>query len=175
MAGGDGDRRPCVCSFVPNLRTLHVTILFQDLQAPAMATTKLSPSPSTATQQVPRYCHVAGPHPHEQPRGTSPGAASWQVPGHGHVAGPRPHTWSHCRSPGTATWQVPSPVHSRMAGPKGWPCMSLLLDMQGRSLSLGTATQHVPGPRHNMGGPHPQVWPPACPHPQARPPACPQL
>lgn len=67
---------------VPNLGTLRGTVLFQRLPAPTTATTKLSPSLSTATQQVPQA----------QPHGRSPSlcTATWQVPVpvHSHIAGP---------------------------------------------------------------------------------------
>lgn len=72
---------------VPSLGTLHVSILFQGMPAPAIATTKLSPSLGMVTKQV---------------------LMSWQD----HVACPWTQPHSRSLSSGTITGQVPNPMHS---------------------------------------------------------------
>ena len=79
---------------MPSLGTLHLSVLFQGLPAPAIATNKLSPSLGMATKQVriSRQGHLARPCHWAQPHSTflSPGTTTWQVPiaEHDHTSGP---------------------------------------------------------------------------------------
>lgn len=77
---------------VLSLGTLRVTVLSQGLPAPAVPTTELSPSPCTATWQVPSPVHTRVAGPQTQPCSVSLGTATQQVPvpRYGHVAGPCP-------------------------------------------------------------------------------------